>query len=149
MGIRTKGFERVSQKSGEGGEGKSAPTPVSANKTPENTTVVEKKVENSEGNKQQEKEVIAEVPTPAVASRPNRRVISNISKSPLKLRTPGSMARLGGIKVAARKLKKHRKRSLFVQSATKILRSSIKSNKTRRACRLEVMNFSNFTGFEI
>lgn len=139
MGIRTKGFEKVSQKSGEGGVVKPAQTKVSPVPTPDNTTVAEKKAENSEGSKQQEKEVIAEVPAAASRPKPKTRVTSRTSKSPLKLRTPGTMARLGGIKVAARKLKKHRKRSLFVQSANKILRSSIKSNKTRRACRLEVM----------
>ncbi len=143
MGIRTKGFEKVSQKSGEGGEKKPAQTPVSAVPVPDKTPVVEKKVDSSEGNKQQEKEVIAEVPAAASRPKPNTRVTNKISKSPIKLRT-GSMARLGGIKVAARKLKKHRKRSLFVQSANKILRSSIKSNKTRRACRLEVIYFSHF-----
>lgn len=139
MGIRTKGFEKVSQKSGEGGVVKPAQTKVSPVPIPDNTTVAEKKVENSEGSKQQEKEVIAEVPAAASRPKPKTRVTSRTSKSPLKLRTPGTMARLGGIKVAARKLKKHRKRSLFVQSANKILRSSIKSNKTRRACRLEVI----------
>ncbi|CAL8126388.1 unnamed protein product [Orchesella dallaii] len=61
--------------------------------------------------------------------------IGKISKSAVKLRTPASMARLGGIKVGTRKLKKHRKRTLYVHAANKILRTSIKSNKSKRTTR--------------
>lgn len=131
MGIRTRGFTKSSQKSGDQG-GECVVSKVS----PVKEEILEE--ENRKESDQpkvvvkSEEKLVPGSPVQSCASRPR----VTFQRSPLKLRTP--MARLGGIKAAARKLKKHRKRNLIVQSATKILRSSIKSNKTRRPCRPEV-----------
>lgn len=140
MGIRTKGFTKVSsQKSGDVEEEEKGDS-LTANTTQESGENIGEQV--TDGKRQREKKVSLEksAEAPAKSKAVVRR--ENIARSPLKLRTPVTMARLGAMKVTARKLKKHRnKKSLFVQSANKILRSSIKSNKTRRAARLEVLNF--------
>lgn len=113
MGIRTRGFEKVSRS-------------TDVEKIPSQDTAVKT-----------EAPVVIKDLNESKPTSSNKSVEQTV-KSPVKDRTTASMARLGGIKVAARKLKKHRKRRLFVQTANKLLRSSIKSNKNRRPCRVEV-----------